>query len=277
MITCLIFFNFIIQHVRSNFILATLVFVALFQLSAIGLRGFKVKFRYDQLYRALDYTADFPNGKYSFRASNYYTYKYGHDWVMPNESLLISSLSGKSGSRQVFIKEAIDRNIYNTLKDNSFLYASWWNKSMSDLNSNYFDLSDTGLVEVNTDIEQMNLSEENLKNVKIKFISEEPRKIGSGKELFALIELENQREKPLYSGMNADGISLAVKFVSTDGKIELSERYTPLIADVHTSLRQHLAIKGPKPVGDYTWEVGLKFNNNRFISLYQSQTTLTVN
>jgi hypothetical protein len=272
----LVSFGYILRNINVQVLVSILLLLSVYHLSALTIRGNQISDRNEQLYRAINYSRQFPAGVYVFRAENYYLRYYGHDWIMSNESILISAANSRMECRQVFIKEAVDGNLYNRTGNDQFLYSPYWEKSKEILNSNYFYLSDTGKVEVNTDVLQDTLSDSELMKVEIELIGNADKKLGTEETCFWLIKITNGMSRPLFSGMQTDGIQLAVRFTNQDGHQQIPPWHTPILADVHNHITQELRLHTPGDKGVYNCDVGIIFRNGRYVSLHRFADPITI-
>jgi hypothetical protein len=219
----------------------------------LGKYGVHVKHRYDVLAVAITNAAQFGTNKVYYRAENYYSImgsprERGHDWIMPTESLMLTSINGPQHTRQVFVKETVYPGFYDIIDNNNYMYNFvGWLGNVKDLNPTYFQLKPSPWVEANSDSAQV------FDPVKIKY--EIPGIIHSIKvnqELKLPIVLTNTGA-PLYSGMKNQRRGLGYRW---KGNKTYNGSITPLMCDLLTSSKQELVITGPAKTGDYTLEIG---------------------
>lgn len=269
MVVCLVFFYFVFDHLKSRVAILLLSSIAIFHLSGLYIYGQKVENRYRQFDRALTYSRGLTQDKLAFRAENYHLRHYGGDWIMSNESLLLTAAKNKSETKQVILYEAIHSHFIELFNEpGNFLYAPWWDKPISELNQNYFDLTPGNLHVVNTDSIQKVLPDSVFKFIELDIESKSVFELYPGEIRFCEITIINTGHRPLFSGMRADGVCLKIKWTEEkSGEVLIAPFRSPILGDVYTSISQEIGIEAPPNNGKYSGIIGLSFDDNRFIPL----------
>jgi len=243
--------------------------IAIFHLAGLYIYGQKVENRYIQFDRALTYARSIPQDKLAFPAENYHLRHYGGDWIMSNESLLLTAAKNKSETKQVILYEAIHSHFLNLFNQpEKFLYAPWWDKPISALNQNYFELTPGNLYVVNTDSLQKFLPDSSFRFIKLEMKSKSAFDLKPGEIRFCEITITNTGQRPLFSGMRADGICLKIKWTEVNsGEAVITPFRSPILGDVYGSISQEIGLEAPTKNGNYKGIIGISFDDNRFIPI----------
>lgn len=218
----------------------------------LGLYGVHVKHRYSVFARAIDNARQFGTNKVYYRAENYYCYpatarEHGHDWIMPVESLLLTSAEDKNNTMQVFVKEIMPEEFYKQAAPDNYIYdVGQWLGNIKELNPRYMNMKLGNWVEANTDSVQI------FDPLKIKYdIPNICRSIHVNQEIKLTINLSNSGA-PLYSGMKSQHRGLGYKWDNN----ERGTYITPLMCDLYSDIKQEIIIRGPKNTGEHTLYIG---------------------
>lgn len=269
MVVCLLFFYFVFEHLKSKIAFVLLSLIAMFHLAGLYIYGQKVENRYNQFNRVLTYARSIPQDKLAFRSENYHLRHYGGDWIMSNESLLLTAAKNKSETKQVILYEAIHSHFLNLFNQpEKFLYAPWWDKPISALNQNYFELTPGNLHVVNTDSLQRFLPDSSFRFIELEMKSKSAFDLKPGEIRFCEITITNTGQRPLFSGMRADGICLKIKWTDVNsGEAVIAPFRSPILGDVYGSISQEIGLEAPTKNGNYKGIIGISFDDNRFIPI----------
>lgn len=269
-VTCLMFFYKIYPHINPRISFIILMCITIYHGGALYVYSQKVDDRYKQFYRTLDYSSTIPYDIIAIRAENYSVRKYGQDWIMANESILLTSRNSNKNSKQVIIREALDDNIFKNLSGSRYLYSPWWDVDLNTLNHNYFNLNNAAVQLVNTDTSQRDFPESYFLNINCVIHENEsfPQKFKINSKKYILFTIINNSGHPLYSGKRTDGIAFRVQWKNmSDNSLRISGVESPVLADIYSILSQEILFAAPETSGNYSWRVGLHFDNGRFIPL----------
>lgn len=235
-----------------------LVVLLVWHLFYLGKYGMHIKHRYAVLNNAISNAGQFASNKVYIRAENYYCImgsarERGHDWVMPTESLLLTSAKGPTNAKQVFVKDILGPEFYAITANDNYMYNYvGWLGNIGDLNPAYMQMKAVPWVEANTDSLQPGFD---FSKITVKTYGEISIKAGQTKKVD--LTITNTGNVPLYSGMKLQrrGIGYRWVSISTD---EVGGYLTPLMCDVLSTVKQEVVITGPSAPGEYNLQIGYK-------------------
>lgn len=221
--------------------------------------------RYEVFDNALFNAKQFEEAKVVIRKENYHpeflsNRVNGHDWIMPSESLILSSLDGPKETKQVFIKEIFPKDFYSNLEDNEFLYyISGWMEQVENMNSTYMKMKASKWITANTDTLQ-NINHTIVSQIEFKLL--ESAGFQAKEKTHIQIELKNNNDITIYSGMRNRKLGVGYKWIAQgDNKYEKGLFISPLMTDFSTTIRQRAIIVGPEKPGYYLLVPGLQYQD----------------
>jgi hypothetical protein len=234
------------------------------------LYGMDVKLRSEHLFNSVEYSNQFKETKICFRKENYFPTKYGHDWTIVIESILLSSLNNPDKTKQFFIYEGLQEGLIETIKPDSFIFApaSDWLKNVKDLNAEYFNLAPSTIRFATTDCLQVDLPDSFFSN--FEYSLPDIRSLDRNKKTVTILEVINKNKQPLYSGRLKDGILWTYTWFNiTENKYleRQSNIKSVIMADLFSRLRQHINIETPRKRGPYLFQLLVTFDNQRYVKV----------
>ena len=239
------------------------VVLIIYHLGLNFIYGQFVKGRYAYFEKIISYAQQFPEQKMAIRNSNYYYIKpRGHDWEMPNESLLLSSRQGRENVRQVFIREAFSGEMLSNLQEDQFFYSPSLPGQMNTTSQKYFPLTPCKIRYANTDSDQSNLPEAFFKNISIE--CDVPKKLHPGKEISIPVTLRNKNREPLTSGMNTVKVAISYLWYKDGNPMPWDSIQSPILVDVYSEVNQEMILRMPKEKGTYELRIDIIFKESKW-------------
>ncbi|MDZ4822084.1 MAG: hypothetical protein SH856_01370 [Flavobacteriales bacterium] len=254
---CMIFFSEK-YYLKMRWTVWLVALVSCYHFIQLFLYGQKVEARYAQLERAIQYADAREIPKLVFRAENYLSQPFGHDWTFSYESLLLSSADDSKATRQVVILEYFPKNTIEQVKANEFIYApdASSRKGIEQLNTRYFSMSASEFALANTDSINSIQPDEFFKNIKIEFAGAE-KPDAKNRTYHLPIRIINSNSRPLFSGNKMERNELSYQFYDDNGeKLDHEKIFTPVFADVFDVVNQQINLRTPEHV---TGDLQLQF------------------
>ncbi len=277
LVLCLYFFNYIhmdnLKVHGSTFFFILVLLLPFYQFYKLVNYGLFVKNRYSYLEGAISYAQQFKDQKVGFRVENYYTRPKGHDWIMSNESLLLSASNKSQQTRQVFVIEGMPGNAVSTLPSDCFFYAPWWGKNIQEFNPDYFMLREGPIRFANTDSIQSSYPDSFFKNISITIGG--PTTVKAQREYLFPITIYNLNHIPLTSGRKKEQVHLSYYWSNMEVNVNYDGIRSPVLADVYTSLDQEVIVKSPAKKGIYKLQIAVVYEDKKWCEV-NSEKLITV-
>ena len=216
--------------------------------------------RYEVFHNAFENTENFEENKILYRKENYYPEFLsnrinGQDWIMPSESLLLTSVDGPEKTKQVFIRDIFPDDYYQGLPEDEFIYyIQPWTEKLGNMNFTYMRMAPSAWKCANTDSMQVFTADE-MQKVSLKIEGNPSFKLNEKTELN--VQIDNTSDRTIYSGMRIQRIGIGYRWISTESKQAFEGRFlSPFMADLKTHLHQRVIIVGPEAAGEYQLEIG---------------------
>lgn len=231
--------------------------------------GVFVKRRYVSFEYALRYAQQFEDDKIMISGQNYFSIPLGHDWIMCNESLILSSVNDPSRTKQLFIKEAFTDARLAELQPEDYLFSPWQREQVAELNSDYFRMQNTPLRFANTDSIQSEHAASFFKNISI--VPDLDKFYFRKRITLIPVTITNKNKIPLTSGSNLEDVKLSYRWYPVESGEVIAGDKSPLIADVYTELTQFFVIKAPSKPGKYIFQADLLYNGEKWAGTESSK------
>jgi hypothetical protein len=222
--------------------------------------------RYEVFENAIFNSRQFDEAKVVYRKENYHPEFLsnrinGHDWIMPSESLILSSMKGNEETKQVYIKEIFPDEMYESLKADEFMYyISGWTAPVSSLNHTYMNMKPGKWLVANTDSAQV-IDVEFIES--IEFSPSAEAEFTTNEKTHLQVTLTNTSGKPLYSGMRTRKAGIGYRWLKKgETQMEEGKFLSPLMADLLSVVNQRIIIVGPEAEGEYELIPGWQLEEN---------------
>lgn len=184
----------------------------------------------------------------------------GHDWIMPSESLILTAMKNKNETKQVFIKEIFPDDFYQNLSDDEFLYyISSWMENVNRMNPYYMVMKPSPWLSANTDSIQI-MHHAIAKQIKFTMLEEAAFQINEKTHL--QIELQNNAGVSIFSGMRKRKLGIGYTWLPINSNSWQKGKFvSPLMTDLHKTIKQRVIIVGPEIPGDYLLVPGLQYQD----------------
>jgi len=259
----IVFYWFVILQKSWNiFLLIIAAYNIFFFLSYAN----KVQTRYREFNYMLSNAQQWDQTKIYIRAENYYPgVNLGHDWTMPNESMILSSMMKSGTTKQVWVKEATSEELLKQIDENSILASPFYVFNNSNINSHYFSIKKDMPVCANTDSIQSNLPDYFFTNISIEPLS--PYVLKKNSEILIPVKITNHNAETLYSGLRKELRYISYHWMKNGQSADWDGIRTPIAMDVKHMNFQFIRIKTPQYAGDYTLVPDIVYEGVRWVNL----------
>lgn len=256
------FYWFVILQKSWNVLL---LIIAFYNIVLFVNYGNRVQTRYREFNYMLTNAQQWDESKIYIRAENYYPAKIGHDWTMPNESMILSSMMKTGITKQVWVKESISNDLFNEINEDVVLASPYYVFSNENVNPHYFKIRKSFPVCANTDSIQSNRPDSFFVNLSIEPLS--PYVLKRSSEILIPVKIMNRNREALYSGLKKEMRYISYHWMKDGKTVEWDGVRTPIAMDVkHTNL-QLIKIKTPSEPGDYTFVPDIVYEGIRWAML----------
>lgn len=225
--------------------------------------GKKVKDRNFQLGSLIEYGQQHHYSKVTVKYHNFNPTRLGHDWIMTNESLLLSRIVGNKKNVQVSVHESVEGSILNEMLPNQFVYFPWWCLNVNTLNPEYFNVYAQPLKTVNTFVDTLDIKKIDFSKFNVELLSTNFKSDKSN--IRVKINLVNNGQVPLYSGLEKNEFHLSYDWRKNGEIVEVGGS-VPLLADLLPgSLKQLILLNTPTEAGLYDLAFYFEINENERI------------
>jgi len=259
----IVFYWFVILQKSWNiFLLIIAAYNIFFFLSYAN----KVQTRYREFNYMLSNAQQWDQTKIYIRAENYYPgVNLGHDWTMPNESMILSSMMKSGTTKQVWVKEATSDDLLKQIGENSILASPFYVFSNNEVNTHYFLVKKGLPVCANTDSIQSTKPDSFFNNISIEPLS--PYVAHKNSEILIPVKITNRNGSPLYSGIRLEQIYISYHWEKDGTIVTWDGLRTPIAMDVKRTSTQLIRIKTPENSGVYYLITDLIFEGKKWTNL----------
>jgi len=226
-----------------------LIVLVIYNLVHFASYGNYVQTRYRQFNYMLANAQQWNESKIYVRAENYYPSVLGHDWTMPNESLILSAMQRCGVSKQLWVKESAPDDVLKGLNENNLLASSYSLMMDSSLNSHYFKVKPGIAICANTDSMQSNRSDTFFSNISITPLA--PYELKRNCEVIIPVTISNKNAEALYSGTRKEKRNISYHWEKGLKVVDWDGQRTPIAMDVKRTSMQLIKIKTPAEAGTY--------------------------